>query len=102
MTPALPVVPVSDLRYKAKEVLAEVAKRPVVITQRGRATAVVLNLEAYNQMVCHLESLEAIKDEALLLIAQEHLDQMKFVGAEALVDLYERKTGERPTTLIPA
>ena len=43
------IVPISDLRQDAAAVLARVraAKAPVVITQRGRATAVLLSLDAY-------------------------------------------------------
>jgi prevent-host-death family protein len=45
------IVPVTDLRQDAAGVLKRVgrAKEPLVITQRGRAAAVLLSAEAYDQ-----------------------------------------------------
>jgi len=47
---ALPdIVPISDLRQDAAAVLKQVRKsrHPVVITQRGRAAAVMMSIEEY-------------------------------------------------------
>jgi prevent-host-death family protein len=45
------IVPVSDLRDDAANVLDRVKKshEPVVITQRGRATAVIISIEEYER-----------------------------------------------------
>jgi prevent-host-death family protein len=45
------IVPVSDLRQGAADVLAQVRKsrQPVVITQRGRAAAVMISVESYEE-----------------------------------------------------
>lgn len=45
------VVPVTDLRQDAAAVLRRVRgrKEPLIITQRGRAAAVMLSLEAYDR-----------------------------------------------------
>ena len=45
------IVPVSDLRQGAADVLAQVRKsrQPVVITQRGRAAAVMISMESYEE-----------------------------------------------------
>jgi len=45
------IVPVSDLRQDAAKILKRVkdSKEPLVITQRGRAAAVMLSVEAYEQ-----------------------------------------------------
>ena len=47
----LNIIPVSDLRQDAAKVLKQVknSKEPVVITQRGRAAAVMLSVEAFQQ-----------------------------------------------------
>ena len=47
----LNIIPVSDLRQDAAKVLKRVrdSKEPLVITQRGRAAAVMLSVEAYEQ-----------------------------------------------------
>ena len=50
--PKLPdIVPVTDLRQDAAAVLARVRKsaQPVVITQRGRAAAVMVSAESYER-----------------------------------------------------
>ena len=43
------IIPVSDLRQDAAKVLKRVhdSREPLVITQRGRAAAVMLSVEAY-------------------------------------------------------
>jgi prevent-host-death family protein len=47
----LNIIPVSDLRQDAAKVLKRVrdSKEPLVITQRGRAVAVPLSVEAYER-----------------------------------------------------
>jgi prevent-host-death family protein len=50
--PKLPeVIPVTDLRQDAAAALRKVrsSQQPLVITQRGRATAVMLSIEAFEQ-----------------------------------------------------
>ncbi len=97
-----PIIPVSDLRYKAKEILSQVADRPVVITQRGRAAAVLVDFDSYNEMARRLEVLEELRDEAVMLAAKAHLEQMDFAGLEALTDLYEKKLSEKLPSSIAA
>jgi len=45
------IIPISDLRQDAAKVLKQVkdSREPVVITQRGRAAAVMLSVEAFEQ-----------------------------------------------------
>lgn len=50
--PKIPeVIPVTDLRQDAAAALKKVrsSNQPLVITQRGRATAVMLSIEAFEQ-----------------------------------------------------
>ena len=46
-----PIVPITDLRQDAAAVLEQVrgSTQPLVITQRGRAAAVMLSVEAYER-----------------------------------------------------
>lgn len=90
--PKLPeVIPITDLRQDAAAALRKVrsSKQPLVITQRGRATAVMLSIEAFQQaeherQLLHLLArgereiaagrgyhLEAVLREADALLAQE-------------------------------
>ena len=56
------ILPISDLRQDAAEVLGRVRKggQPVFITQRGRATAVLISVEAYEKSERELEILKCI------------------------------------------
>jgi prevent-host-death family protein len=51
MSRVLNIIPISDLRQDAAKVLKRVrdSKEPLVITQRGRAAAVMLSVEAYER-----------------------------------------------------
>jgi prevent-host-death family protein len=53
------IIPVSDLRQDAARVLKNVnkSKKPLVITQRGRATAVLMSLDAYERSEAERELL---------------------------------------------
>jgi prevent-host-death family protein len=53
------IIPVSDLRQGSARVLKEArkTKEPIFITQRGRATAVLLSLEAYERSEAERELL---------------------------------------------
>ena len=47
------IIPVSDLRQGAATILKRIqnSERPLVITQRGRAAAIMLSVEAYERLV---------------------------------------------------
>jgi prevent-host-death family protein len=51
MARVTPIIPITDLRQDAAAALKQVnsSQQPVVITQRGRAAAVLLSLEAYQR-----------------------------------------------------
>ena len=55
------IQPVSDFRANASSVIAHVIEsgRPVVLTQRGRSAAVLLDVRVYQSM---LDELEALRD----------------------------------------
>ncbi|MCA9821737.1 MAG: type II toxin-antitoxin system Phd/YefM family antitoxin [Dehalococcoidia bacterium] len=56
------IVPISDLRADAASLVKETreTRRPVFITQRGRATAVLLSIEEYEKDIDRVEMLEAL------------------------------------------
>ena len=59
-----PIIPISDLRKDAASVLQQVrsTKGPMIITQRGRATVIMLSLEEYEK--------NEYERELLLLLAK--------------------------------
>jgi prevent-host-death family protein len=54
--------PISDLRIRQNSVLAQVAEGPVVLTQRGRAAAVLVKPDLWNELVQRLEDLQDALD----------------------------------------
>jgi len=68
------IIPVSDLRQDSARVLKEAraTKEPVFITQRGRATAVLMSVEAY-------QAAESER-ELLLLLARGEKEIASGVG----------------------
>jgi len=61
MTTVPPIIPISDLRQDAAAVLKSIknSTQPTVITQRGRAAAIMLSVESYEQ---------SIQDRELLML----------------------------------
>jgi prevent-host-death family protein len=51
MSKLLNIIPVSDLRQDAAKILKQLrdSKEPLIITQRGRAAAVIIGVEAYEK-----------------------------------------------------
>ncbi|MBI4402033.1 MAG: type II toxin-antitoxin system Phd/YefM family antitoxin [Nitrospirae bacterium] len=56
------LTPISDFRVRTAEIVAKVkkTKRPVVLTQRGRSTAVLEDVGEYERKTERLELLESI------------------------------------------
>jgi prevent-host-death family protein len=56
------LIPVTDFRSKASELLQKIKKtgRPLILTQRGRSAAVVEDVKEYENRIERLELLEAI------------------------------------------
>jgi prevent-host-death family protein len=62
MTKIPNIIPITDLRQAASSVLKRVkfSRQPVVITQRGRAAAVVVSMEAYEKSQKEMEILRLL------------------------------------------
>lgn len=88
---ALPILPISDLRTRARELLARVKEEPVVITQRSRPQAVVVDYESYNKMVARLEALEDARDA--LIIEKALAQGGEFVSFDEMINDYEQAQG---------
>jgi len=72
------IVPITDLRQDAAAVMDDIQKtaEPCFITQRGRATAVLLSLEAYERSQKEKELLH------LLAVGEKELAQGKGFSLE--------------------
>ena len=51
-----PIAPFSDLRTQSKKLLAQLTNTPIVLTMRGRPTAVLIDYEDYNELLEELEN----------------------------------------------
>jgi prevent-host-death family protein len=80
------IVPISDLRQDAAAVLKRVrgSRNPVIITQRGRASAVMLSVEAY----------EAAEHERAILQALARGDREIRAGKGSSLDAVLREADE--------
>ena len=56
------IIPISDLRQNASDIIKRVAssREPVFITQRGRATAVMVSMEDYEHSQHEIEILRLL------------------------------------------
>lgn len=82
MNPIPELIPFSELRQRRSDVLKEIGRAPVVLTQYGRALAVLVNPAQWNELVSELEDLrdaldaaEARQDDAPLMNFDEYLIQ---------------------------
>lgn len=64
-------VGVSELRLRQREIIAKLSKGPVLLTQRNRATAVLISVELWNRV---LEELADLRDAQ---IAMERLEEAR-------------------------
>lgn len=71
MTRVPEIVPVSELRQGAAALLKRVRanRGPVVVTQRGRAAAVIISIEEYERRDRHLELLRVLAQGEKELVA---------------------------------
>ena len=69
----LPIIPITDLRNQAKQALKQAHEQPVVITQNGRPSAVLLDYESYNELVQIAEQMNRLnaEDRAVWQFASE-------------------------------
>jgi prevent-host-death family protein len=75
------IIPITDLRQDAAAVMDDIQKtaEPCFITQRGRATAVLLSLEAYERSQKEKELLH------LLAVGEKELAQGKGYSLESVL-----------------
>lgn len=85
-TPA--IIPVSDLRQDAARVLKDVKRssEPVFITQRGRATAVLMSLDAFERSEAERELLLLLaRGEAEIAAGSGHSIEEVLAEADSLL-----------------
>lgn len=103
MHTALPVIPISELRYHPKQMLAQVKERPAVITRRSKGVAVLIDLETYNRLIARLDALLDLRDELVIALYRARQGELPLADGEQFLALYQERLGEEPPlTLSPA
>lgn len=85
----LPIIPVTDLRNQAKKALKQAQEQPVVITQNGRPSAVLVDYQSYNALVQLADQVRKSELEETMfwqLASEESLQRVWDNPADAIYD----------------
>jgi prevent-host-death family protein len=87
------IIPISDLQTKAKKYVDQVKEtdEPVVITQRGRAAAVLVSYEAYEGFLATRDEMSYPDWERRLRVARTESKQGKGIS----LDTYLKRRARR-------
>lgn len=96
------IIPVTDLQRQAGQILSSLAEsdEPVVVTQRGRASAVIVSAERYNQIEEDLQRLDDLELSELVREARESREAGNTISqkeAKKRIGLTESSTKTRRT-----
>jgi prevent-host-death family protein len=83
------IKPVSEFRAKAADLIDQVrrTRRPIVLTQRGHAAAIVVAVDEYEQLIEELETLRDIRT------ADEQLDEGRGISNRMAKNRLRRRFG---------
>lgn len=87
------ILPISDLQTKTKEIVEGVKKTgdPVIITQRGRPAALLVNYEEYEGMLHTLDEMSYPDWQERLERAKKESESGQFVTLEELKEKLQKK-----------
>jgi prevent-host-death family protein len=87
------IIPISDLQTKAKQYVEEVREtdQAVVITQRGRAAAVLVSVEAYEGFIATRDEMSYPDWQTRLRRAQKESRAGKYASLDAYVARRSRR-----------
>ncbi len=86
MDPIPEVIPISELRLRQNQLLEQVSDEPILLTQHGRAVAVLIGPEPYNRLLEYIEDLQLAIDAVEARAEQEPVTDLE----EYLTDRGER------------
>jgi prevent-host-death family protein len=93
------VAPISDLRHRQNEIIEALVEGPVILTQRGHGTAVLLSMEQWKRMMRQLGELWEVLEEAEDVRAVDEIEARIASGEEPSLDWRE---AEAELNAIPA
>ncbi|MBV7326935.1 type II toxin-antitoxin system prevent-host-death family antitoxin [Chloroflexi bacterium TSY] len=87
-----PTVPISNLRNDQDEILKMMDEQPVMLTQRGKARAALVNIEQWNHLMDLLELYRAYW-RAESARVQSDMEGQEWVDADSMIDEWAAKHG---------
>ncbi|MBI3406309.1 MAG: type II toxin-antitoxin system Phd/YefM family antitoxin [Acidobacteria bacterium] len=89
----LPIIPITDLQQKTRKFVQQVreTRQPIIITQRGRAAAVLSAAEDFEGMLATLEEMSYTDWQEKLERGKRDLDE----GKGITLDAYMKKRAKR-------
>jgi prevent-host-death family protein len=80
------LAPISEIRKRQNEIFVQLHDNPVILTQRGRAAAVLVSPEQWNRLIARLKDLEQALKEALDVRAVQEIEARISAGEEPILD----------------
>jgi prevent-host-death family protein len=80
------LVPISEIRKRQNEILVQLNAGPVILTQRGRAAAVMISPKEWNRLIEKLKDLEEALEEVLDVRAAQEIEARIAAGEEPILD----------------
>ncbi|MEZ4678192.1 MAG: type II toxin-antitoxin system Phd/YefM family antitoxin [Caldilineaceae bacterium] len=80
---ALPTQPISKFRQAGQEILDELDRGPVLLTQHGVAAGVLLSVDLYNSMVSYIRSFDDVELIRRRLLEMD-VDERTYLSLEQL------------------
>jgi prevent-host-death family protein len=80
------LIPISELRARQSEILLGLKKRPAILTQHGRAAAVLVNPEQWDRLFARLRLLEEALEQADDVRVVKAIEAQLASGEETLLD----------------
>ena len=83
------IVPITDLQRQAGQIIAGMANdnEPIYVTQRGRATAVIINANRYAEIENDLERLDELELMEMIEISQQEISESKTISQDEVKKL---------------
>ena len=95
-----PTIPISNLRNEQEEILSMMDEQPVMLTQRGKARATLVNVEQWNQLMDTLEMYRA-HWRAESARVQREMGEQEWVDADVMIEEWATKHGVNAHVPLP-
>ena len=95
-----PTVPISNLRNDQDEILQIMDEQPVMLTQRGKARAALVNIEQWNDIMDLLEMYRAhwrAESERV----QNDMAEQDWIDADPMIEKWATKHGIGASVSVP-